>query len=194
MRVLTDKVLFGGKPTPGIAYVEPITVEANYETRKIPLTAGRTWVHKGLEPVATLITCTLFDDQDLADCREFIQYVRPSIDNSNTVSSWQVEHPSLGGLNDFVIRSITYPRPQKSGSYIFLIKIAEYREPEKEEPERVGSDGKIGPYEAITETGEAQSGSSGESLDDAINTARLEGVERENALKERQLASVRGRN
>jgi hypothetical protein len=191
MRVLTDKVLFAGRPTPGIAFVVPITVEASYETRKIPLTAGRTYIHKGLEPVSTVITCTLYDDRDLADCREFIQYIRPSIDNSNTVTTWDVQHPSLGGLSEFVVKSITYPHAQKSGTYLFVIKIEEYREPEKEEPEKVGGgggDGKIGPYEAVTETGEAHSGEA-----DSLASAEHSEVDREIALARRQRDAARDR-
>lgn len=192
MRVLTDKVLFAGKPTPGIAYVEPITVEASYETREIPLKAGRNYVFKGLEPVSTTITCTLYDDQDLADCRAFIQYVRPSIDNSNTVNTWDIQHPSLGGISEFVIKSLTYPRPQKNTTYIFVIKIEEFREPEAA-LKKVGSDGKIDPYSAITATGEAEAGSATESLAISEKTAALKDQERRKEVARRELAAAEGR-
>lgn len=197
MKITDDKVQFKpftavgpSKPTPGIAYVEPVTIEASYETREVPLKAGKNWVYKGLLPVGTTITCTLYDDQDLADCQDFVQYVRSSIDNTKKVTTWKVDHPSLGGLTEYVIKSITYPRPQKSGSYIFVVKIEEYRPPEVSTPQKVGSDGKIDQYSAITATGEAEAGSTTEDLASAERTARLQAADRELELKLRQDANM----
>lgn len=183
MRIVTPAVLFGGRPTPGIAYVEPITIEASYETREVVNRTGLNYVYKGLEPVSTTITCTLYTDEDLDDCRAFIQYVRPSIDNQNTVVTWDVQHPSLGGVSEYVIKSMTYPRPQKDGSYTFVLKIEEFRPPEvalKKLTERPQ-----GPYQAITATGESEDTSQID-LAAAERAARLDSINREAELRHKQ--------
>jgi hypothetical protein len=185
MRIQTEKVLFGGRPTPGIAFVEPITIEASYETREVVNRAGRNYVYKGLEPVSTTITCTLYDDQDLADAREFIQFVRPSIDSSSTVTTWDVQHPSLGGINEFVIKSITYPRPLKDTSYVLVIKVEEFRAPEPVLKKLGGDGSKIGPYDAVTATGESGDTSQTD-LAAAERAARLDAADRELEAKKKQ--------
>lgn len=127
-----DEVVLGGFKTPGLAVVDGLGLEYDWEVRKGNGVSGATKVLKGRGLSKCTIKVTLYTETEIAAWEEFVSKVRyQEKAETQTIKGYDITHPlaAFYGVKSVTVSRILPMEQQSTGEWETGIECEEYREP-----------------------------------------------------------------
>lgn len=127
-----DEIVLGGFKTPGLAQVQGLGLEYDWEVRKGNGVSGATKVLKGRGLTKFTIKVTLYTEAEIAQWEEFVSKIRyPEKATTQTIKGYDVTHPlaAFYGVKAVTVSRIAPMEQSDNGSWETGLEVEEYREP-----------------------------------------------------------------